>query len=236
MRNRTLASVLIHHRTHFLLVPQDSNPIPAITPFTSTHFRFIGMREDSSLLVCGEGRALGDLCSCLVTMTKLGLEDFGWDEGSGYVANIQGTAMSLSEQPAPKQTGFGQSLRHKGTLSGCGNLQQTGASGGRFGQTLHGAFGNQQPESAFGNQKSNTGSAFGPQQQSGGGKFGNTQGSVFGNQGDTGGGSEKKKESVFGTQTGCTHPQDGTAQQMSVGGFGQTTFRGQQGSGGGFGG
>ncbi|KAK2949241.1 hypothetical protein BLNAU_15844 [Blattamonas nauphoetae] len=54
-------------------------------------YNFIEMREDTPQLVCGVGRTHGDLCSCLVTMTQLGLEDFGWDEGSSWALLVAST-------------------------------------------------------------------------------------------------------------------------------------------------
>ncbi|KAK2949216.1 hypothetical protein BLNAU_15819 [Blattamonas nauphoetae] len=187
-----------------------TNQLPTATPLTTPRAtrKATGLGQvGQTTPVFGKANKIGQAGPTAVFGTTSGFGQAGpTTAGIGKEAPKQ----SVFGQPAPKQTGFGQ--------------------------TLHGTSGKPQPESAFGNQKSNTGSAFGPQQQSGGGRFGNAQGSVFGNQGDTGGVSEKKKESVFGTQTGCTHPQDGTAQQMGVGGFGQTTFGRQQGSGGGFGG
>ncbi|KAK2954848.1 hypothetical protein BLNAU_10178 [Blattamonas nauphoetae] len=76
--------------------PSHSKHIPAITPITSSHSYFIEMREDTSQPVCGVGSAHGDLCWCLVTMTKLGWEDFGWDEGSGWALVVASTFSAAS--------------------------------------------------------------------------------------------------------------------------------------------
>ncbi|KAK2963233.1 hypothetical protein BLNAU_1766 [Blattamonas nauphoetae] len=172
---------------------------------------------------------------------------FGQTQQGGFGNQQQGSA--FGNQQLNTGGGFGNQQQIGG--GGFGTQQQSG-----FANQPSGGFGNQQQGSAFGKPGGTTGGGFGTQQQSGfatqqgggfgqqnrgfgtntGSAFGNQQqGSAFGNQGGVGGGFGNQQQSGFGNQTGFNRPQGGMAQQMGVGGFGQSTFGGQQGGGGGFG-